>query len=52
MAPKLKQHLRGIAEPVLGREPLLVRLRDSLGISASDVDAIEGELQAGSPSLA
>ncbi len=31
---------------------LLVRLRDSLGISASDADAIEGELRAGSPSLA
>ena len=25
MARKLKQHLHGIAEPVLGREPLFVR---------------------------
>ncbi len=31
---------------------LLNRLRDSLGISAADADAIEAELQEGLPSLA
>jgi hypothetical protein len=31
---------------------LLVRLRDSLGISEADADAIEGDLQTHLPSLA
>ncbi len=30
---------------------LLIRLRDSLGISVVDADAIEGELQEGLPSI-
>jgi len=42
-------HEGGISEK---ERSLLVRLRDSLGISASDVDAIEAELQKRLPGFA